>query len=37
MVRKMITVLDNQTIISQLLQPAGKAPGIAPHCFEVVA
>ena len=35
--RKVITVLDNQTIISQLLQPAGKVPGINPHCFKVVA
>lgn len=37
MERKVITVLDNQTIISQLLQPAGKVLGINPHCFKVVA
>ena len=33
MERKVITVLDNQIIISQLLQPAGKVFGINPHCF----
>lgn len=37
MEHKVITVLDNQTIISQLLQPAGEMLDINPHCFEVVA
>ncbi len=34
---KVIAVLDNQTIISQLLQPAGKVLDIDPRSFKVVA
>lgn len=35
--RKVITVLDNQTVISQLLKPADEMLGINPHYFEVIA